>query len=145
MKNNELNFDSNRRVINKAIWATPVISAVALPAHAQTTQLAFTPGVYSLNFANQGTETVSCTGTNDGNTLTVGIANGPVEVLSDGSLSFPALVSVFGTSTVENLIQPDGMISDTRTYSFNDDILGACSTTVTVVGSLIGSDLSGNQ
>ncbi len=144
MKKNSLAVDKKRRVIATGIWATPVITSMTLPAHAQTTGPVFTAGDYALEFDNAGSNTVDCTGVNDGNTLTVGVVDGTIEVLENGTVIFPAIVSAFGTNIIENLIQPDGTIDDTRSFDFDDPVLGMCTTTVTVTGSLIGTQLTGS-
>lgn len=141
----ELNVDVPRRALTTAVWLTPVITTVALPAHAQTSEIGpFTAGTYDISFSNGGSQTtVNCTGSNDGNTLTIGVIDFEAEIASDGSITADQAVDIFGIGVLPNAVDSSGVIDFNGSFDFVDDVLGMCTTELTITGNIVGSELSG--
>lgn len=80
--------NKTRRLLLSTAWATPIITAISLPVHAQTSACSMTDYVGKWNYESNN--------------------NNPIDLYSDGSTNFPA--SFWGTNSGEFRLTSD--ISD---------------------------------
>lgn len=139
-----LTINISRRALTTSVWLTPIITAVSLPVHAQTSEpLASLAGTYEISFENGGgITTVDCTGVNVGNTLSIGVIDAEVEITADGSIMSAQAGGVFGFDTLENAVDSSGTIDFNGTFDFDDPVLGECTTELTVTGSIVDGEIS---
>ncbi|MEO0397773.1 MAG: twin-arginine translocation signal domain-containing protein [Cyanobacteria bacterium P01_A01_bin.137] len=130
-----------------AIWTKPVVNAVILPVHAQTSSPVFSAGTYDFAFPGGGTsntENCEAGSVNAGRTLTAGVADFSADVSADGTFTASVLTDLIGTTIVPNVVAADGSINFNDTFAFTEPLLGACETEITISGNASGSTISGN-
>lgn len=132
------------------VWSKPIVNHIVLPAHAAMSDEiptdVFTAGSYAFEFPNGGVQnTTDCDAgsVNAGNNLTAGIVDFSASISSTGSFTAGILAALTGSDTIDNVIGVDGSINFNDTFSFNDSVLGACETEVTIMGTAAGSSISG--